>query len=289
MQAGQPGSAVEKVSAPGRWGRLAPGFAKRWLPLVRAVSRPFRPRLERLPAEGPWLPVANHSGVFGIAELTCFAALWLERFGTQRPLGVAPTFVTLVVGTMSRRSADAATRERRMEQALAAHELERQQAATERRERRVVDLLGASHDIKNVISTASLNAASLRKALESSGTPDPALLERMDKVQQALALVVALSRTSREPATAESTPGEPGCSPLRAASVRGVTPALVLTAACDVLRDEGAAYAARLRDEGVEVEHAEYPGALHCLFSMQGLAEGVSAVQQLARWLAPRW
>ena len=82
---------------------------------------------------------------------------------------------------------------------------------------------------------------------------------------------------------------EPGCSPLRAASLKGVAPALVLTAACDVLRDEGNAYAARLLDEGVEVAHTEYPGTLHGFFSMQGLPEGLSAVQQVATWLAPRW
>ena len=82
---------------------------------------------------------------------------------------------------------------------------------------------------------------------------------------------------------------EPGCSPLRAPSLRGLPPALVLTAACDVLRDEGEAYAARLRDEGVEVQHAEYAGTVHGFFSMQGLPEGVSAVRQVASWLAPRW
>jgi acetyl esterase len=82
---------------------------------------------------------------------------------------------------------------------------------------------------------------------------------------------------------------EPGCSPLRAPSLRGLPPALVLTAGCDVLRDEGVAYAERLRAEGVEVHHAEYPAALHGFFNMQGLPEGVSAVQHVARWLAPRW
>jgi acetyl esterase len=82
---------------------------------------------------------------------------------------------------------------------------------------------------------------------------------------------------------------EPGCSPLRAPSLRGAPPALVLTAGCDVLRDEGVAYAERLRADGVEVHHTEYPGTVHGFFSMQGLSEGLSAVQQVANWLAPRW
>ena len=124
-------------------------------------------------------------------------------------LGVAACWATVIIGTQTLRSAESAARDRRMEQALAAQELERQQAATQRMERRVVDLLGANHDIKNVLSTAILNAASLRKALESASPPDPGLLEKMDKVQQALALVVAISRTSRDSAAAESKPGEP--------------------------------------------------------------------------------
>ncbi|WP_424138274.1 alpha/beta hydrolase [Roseomonas chloroacetimidivorans] len=52
-------------------------------------------------------------------------------------------------------------------------------------------------------------------------------------------------------------------SPLRAPDLRGVAPALILTAGHDPLVDEGSAYAERLRAEGVAVEHRHYAGQMH--------------------------
>lgn len=57
-------------------------------------------------------------------------------------------------------------------------------------------------------------------------------------------------------------------SPLKAEHLAGVCPAMVVTAGCDPLRDEGAAYAKRLIDEGVAVAYRNYPGALHGFFNM---------------------
>ena len=82
---------------------------------------------------------------------------------------------------------------------------------------------------------------------------------------------------------------EPDCSPLRAASVRGVAPAYVLLAGCDVLRDEGRAYARKLAADGVETKCDEVPGVLHGFFSLQGLSEGKAATLRVAAWLEPRW
>ena len=56
---------------------------------------------------------------------------------------------------------------------------------------------------------------------------------------------------------------DPYAAPLRAPSLVGLPPALVVLGGCDMLRDEGRAYAGRLRADGVDVDEVCYPGQPH--------------------------
>ncbi|WP_067847941.1 alpha/beta hydrolase [Nocardia lijiangensis] len=79
-------------------------------------------------------------------------------------------------------------------------------------------------------------------------------------------------------------------SPLRATSeqLAGLPPALVITAEADVLRDEGEAYADKLREAGVPVVAVRYQGIIHdfvMLNALRGTHAAAAAIDQATGFL----
>ncbi|MCW2835260.1 MAG: Alpha/beta hydrolase fold-3 domain protein [Nocardioides sp.] len=64
---------------------------------------------------------------------------------------------------------------------------------------------------------------------------------------------------------------DPRVSPLFAELPSGLAPAYVATAGFDPLRDEGEAYAERMRDAGCRVELVRFPGMIHSFFNVVGV------------------
>jgi acetyl esterase len=78
-------------------------------------------------------------------------------------------------------------------------------------------------------------------------------------------------------------------SPLRAPSLKGQPPAMVVTAGFDPLRDEGRAYGDRLREAGVEVVYREYPGQIHAFVSLtKAIPQGMACTLEIAEFLRQR-
>lgn len=75
--------------------------------------------------------------------------------------------------------------------------------------------------------------------------------------------------------------------PLRAVSLAGLPPALVIGAGRDPLRDDARAYATRLDADGVDVTHVEYDATMHAFLNFCGaLSAGDHAIELIAANLA---
>ena len=75
-------------------------------------------------------------------------------------------------------------------------------------------------------------------------------------------------------------------SPVLSSDVPGLPRALILTAEYDILADEGKAYAERLKNSGVPIEHEHYSGMVHGFFQWGGeVAAARSAMDRVVSYL----
>ena len=83
----------------------------------------------------------------------------------------------------------------------------------------------------------------------------------------------------------EKTRDNPYVSPLRASldELQGLPPALVITAENDPLRDEGEAYARKLKEAGVEVDAVRYNGTIHDFVLLNALRHVASTEAAIAQ------
>ena len=72
-------------------------------------------------------------------------------------------------------------------------------------------------------------------------------------------------------------------SPSKASDLRGLPPAMVITGECDPLRDQGEAYADKMRSAGVSVVLKRYEGMIHPFVSLAGIVDaGRDAIKDSA-------
>jgi acetyl esterase len=77
-------------------------------------------------------------------------------------------------------------------------------------------------------------------------------------------------------------PADPRISPLRSASLAGLSPAIIHTAEFDPMRDEGNDYARRLIDAGVAVDHVRHDGMIHNFHALGAiLPQGLQVLHQI--------
>jgi acetyl esterase/lipase len=78
--------------------------------------------------------------------------------------------------------------------------------------------------------------------------------------------------------------GDPFAAPLQADSLTDLPPAIVVLGGCDLLRDEGRAYALRLHDDGVAVDEVCFAGQPHGFINF-GVPAAADAFERIGAWL----
>ena len=82
----------------------------------------------------------------------------------------------------------------------------------------------------------------------------------------------------------------PHAMPLRANDLSGLPPTLIVTVESDPLRDEGLAYAQRLRTAGVPISHIHCDGMYHGFILMPGVIdEAARVIEESCEWLRARF
>lgn len=75
----------------------------------------------------------------------------------------------------------------------------------------------------------------------------------------------------------------PEVSPLLTENLKGLPPAIIINAEFDPLRDDGVAYAAKLRTAGVKVWEKCFPGQIHCLIGLLPEAKALKEYEALIK------
>jgi len=76
---------------------------------------------------------------------------------------------------------------------------------------------------------------------------------------------------------------DPRASPILSRDLKGLPPAAICTAEFDPLRDQGEAYADKMRSAGVTVELKRYEGMIHPFISLAGIVDaGRDAIKDSA-------
>lgn len=96
-----------------------------------------------------------------------------------------------------------------------------------------------------------------------------------------------IERYHRDYMPARYDPADWCLSPIEAKDVSGLPPTTIVTAGFDPLRQDGVAYAEKLKAAGVTVTHVDYPTMIHGFFSMPGLiplaSEAIAAAAHAVR------
>jgi acetyl esterase len=82
----------------------------------------------------------------------------------------------------------------------------------------------------------------------------------------------------------------PDRAPQHAVDVTGLAPAYIATAELDPVRDDGRAYAVKLRQAGVEVEYEEWPGTIHGFALMRSVTPATDElIARIAGFVTRHW